>query len=449
MDAVWIVVLLAVYLIPALIVVVRRPTMTLFVIALNVLLGWTIVGWFVSLALAILLPPAMAQPAQPSVLTASGIAAVQLPTDHVDFIIDPMRVAALSLCTPIVYQYWWFWRFFQFAKHERFPRSRSFWWILVPLYGYAVIGRLFHDLQSRLGPARPQAFNAQVALALVVAANVCGGWAVRMPSTPLVVGGLAVSCVFTAMALYQVQVAVNTYMGITHPAASGSSLFPGEVIAVVAGLAALGLLALGTPQRSGRPAAQVATVPVVRPSVALTTPSPTAATTAAPIPATGNVLSMTSQPGDFIGQGRATTMTQPTWRFLANQANGSDSVTVSVETVATENFVRWIVWIAAPRGQSLHPGTYSNAERAAFRTGSAPGIDVFGDGRGCNNVYGSFAVTKLTVDQQGNVQRFEATFEQHCESRTAPALRGFIRIGSDPQPESAGLPAGYRLSPLG
>jgi len=63
MDAVWIVVLLAVYLIPALIVVVRRPTMTLFVIALNVLLGWTIVGWFVSLALAILLPPAMAQPA--------------------------------------------------------------------------------------------------------------------------------------------------------------------------------------------------------------------------------------------------------------------------------------------------------------------------------------------------------------------------------------------------
>src|SRR2546428_419688 len=140
MDAVWIVVLLAVYLIPALIVVGRRATMTLFVIALNILLGWTIVGWFVSLALAILLPAAMAQPAQPGVSTASGaIAAVPLPTDHVDFIIDPMRVAALSLFAPIVYFFFWFWRVFQFAKHERFPRSRNCWWILVALDGYCLV----------------------------------------------------------------------------------------------------------------------------------------------------------------------------------------------------------------------------------------------------------------------------------------------------------------------
>jgi hypothetical protein len=356
-----------------------------------------------------------------------------------------MRVAALSLFAPIVYQYWWLWRFFKLAQRERFPRSRSFWWILVPLYGYAVIGRTFHDLQARLGAARPSSFNAQVELGLIVAANVSAGWGVRMSSIPLIVGGLVLSCVFTALALYQVQIGVNAYLRQSYAAAPGSGLFPGEVIAVVAGLAALGLLVLGTPQRPAQPATHLTADSVIGSNAVPTTPlppgtpTPSATGTSAPTPTGDYLLRMTSEPGDYIGQGRSATMGGPAWRLLPNVSSESDTVTVSFETVDTTHFTRWTVWLGAPRGQALRPGTYVNAQRAAFRTGATPGIDVFGDGRGCNNVYGSFSVTKVSFDQQGKVQSFEATFEQHCESPTAPTLRGYVRFGTAATDQQAGL----------
>jgi len=441
MDAVWVVLiiggLLALYILPSLIAAGRHTEMILVILVLNLLLGWTILGWFVALALAMLLPPLAATAATPGPTTtepgapaASGASAVGLPPAREgEFQIDPMRVAALSLFAPIVYQYWWLWRFFKLARRERFPRARSFWWILVPLYGYAVIGRLFHDLQSRLGPERPQAFNAQVALGLIVAANVSAGWGVRMSSIPFLVGGLALSCVFTAMALYQVQVGINAYLRQTYVGDPQSGLFPGEIIAVVAGLAALGLLVLGSSQLPTRQAPQLAAISVAGPSAAPTNASPPVTVTPSPITPSDFVLKMTSEPGDFVGQGRATTMTKPAWRLLPNVSSGPDSVSVSFETIDTTNFARWTVELAAPKGQALHPGTYLNATRAAFRAAGSPGIDVFGDGRGCNNVYGSFSVTKVTMDPQGAVQGFEATFEQHCEQPTAPALRGYVRFG--------------------
>ena len=441
MDPIWVIALFGLYIVPSLIAAVRRPTMTLFVISLNLLLGWTLVAWFVSLALAILMPPASAgaaSPAQSPNAVAGGAVtpATPPPPGQVDFVIDPRRVAALSLFAPVIYQYWWFWRFFEFARRQGFPRSRSFWWILVPFYGWAVIGRLFHDLQARLGAAQPSRFNAQVALALIVAANVSAGWGVRMSSIPFIVGGLALSCVFTALALYQVQIGVNAYLRQTYATAPESGLFPGEAIAVVFGLAMLGLLVLGTPQRSAQPATQLTAGSIVGPSAVPTnllppaTPMPSPTGTPAPTPTGDYLLRMTSEPGDYIGQGRSTTMGGPAWRLLPNVSSESDTVTVSFETVDTTHFTRWTVWLGAPRGQALRPGTYLNAQRAAFRTGSTPGIDVFGDGRGCNNVYGSFTVTKVSFDQQGTVQSFEATFEQHCESPTAPALRGYVRFGT-------------------
>jgi hypothetical protein len=186
-DAFWVVLimvaLLGLYILPSLIAAGRHTEMKLVILVLNLLLGWTLVGWFVALALAMLLPPvAAAAPTGGSPTSSSatpttvGVTTANLPPAREgEFQIDPMRVAALSLFAPLVYQYWWLWRFFKLAERERFPRSRSFWWIFVPIYGYAVIGRLFHDLQSRLGPNRPAAFNAQVALGLIVAANVSAG----------------------------------------------------------------------------------------------------------------------------------------------------------------------------------------------------------------------------------------------------------------------------------
>jgi hypothetical protein len=350
------------------------------------------------------------------------------------------------LLGPVFYQYWWLWRFFQFAKREHFPRSRSFWWILVPFYGYVVIGRLFVDLESKLGPSRPASFTPQSALAFLVAANVSGGIGVRFGTLPFVIGGLALSCVFTAIAFYQAQAAVNAYVRVSNPGAVEAGLFRGEAIGVVVSLAMLGLLALGGNRPATGPSVPSGLVGSL-PSVSATAfPSPSTGPTAIPsppaVPQQGDVLSMTSETGDYIGQGQSRVLAPPTFRFFAAEQNGPSSITITVESNASGNalnFVRWTVELAAPRDTALKVGAYLDAQRAAFRTGAAPGIDVFGDGRGCNQVFGSFTITRLTVDAQGTVQQFEASFEQHCESATAPALHGYVRFGVPSDTQTAGV----------
>src|SRR5438105_15622207 len=113
MDAVWIAGLVGVYLIPTLIVVVRRPTPWLITVAVNVIVGWTIVGWFVALALAMVMPTVRATPAPidvPSII-ADPVQPAPSPGNP-DFLMSPWRVAVFSMMAPVVYQLWWFWRFF-------------------------------------------------------------------------------------------------------------------------------------------------------------------------------------------------------------------------------------------------------------------------------------------------------------------------------------------------
>lgn len=99
---------------------------------------------------------------------------------------------------------------------------------------------------------------------------------------------------------------------------------------------------------------------------------------------------------------------------------------------------------AAPPGQQLQRGSYVGAQRASFRTSGRPGIDVSGDGRGCNEVTGRFTV----LDAPSDLSRLWITFEQHCEGQP-PALFGEVRINepADPEllvaPDRIAWPAGY------
>jgi len=60
MDAVWVILIvgavLTLYLLPSLIAVGRHTQLALVILVLDLLLGWTIVGWFTALAMAMLLP---------------------------------------------------------------------------------------------------------------------------------------------------------------------------------------------------------------------------------------------------------------------------------------------------------------------------------------------------------------------------------------------------------
>ena len=89
--------------------------------------------------------------------------------------------------------------------------------------------------------------------------------------------------------------------------------------------------------------------------------------------------------------------------------------------------------IAAPPGQPLVVGSYTGAVRAAFRPPGTPGLDVYGDGRGCNTVTGQFDVNEIWYALTGELMVFDATFEQHCEGGIA-ALFGRIRIENAPPP---------------
>jgi hypothetical protein len=89
--------------------------------------------------------------------------------------------------------------------------------------------------------------------------------------------------------------------------------------------------------------------------------------------------------------------------------------------------------IAAPPGEPLAIGSYTGAVRAEFRPTGTPGLDVFGDGRGCNTLTGQFDVNELSHAPTGELLIFDATFEQHCEGADA-ALYGRIRIENPPPP---------------
>jgi hypothetical protein len=56
-----------------------------------------------------------------------------------------------------------------------------------------------------------------------------------------------------------------------------------------------------------------------------------------------------------------------------------------------------------------------------------PGLDVSEEGRGCNNVFGSFVIKTISADTLGTVNRLDATFTQHCESPDAPPMTGVVK----------------------
>jgi hypothetical protein len=51
-----------------------------------------------------------------------------------------------------------------------------------------------------------------------------------------------------------------------------------------------------------------------------------------------------------------------------------------------------------------------------------------GEGRACNKSYGSFTIKTIEFDRTG-MKKLDMTFEQHCEAKTAPAMRGSVRMG--------------------
>lgn len=82
-------------------------------------------------------------------------------------------------------------------------------------------------------------------------------------------------------------------------------------------------------------------------------------------------------------------------------------------------------------GTPIAIGSFKDAQRYPFEDPNHPGLDVSGDGRGCNEIAGDFTVTELAMGEQDGgvpyVKSATVTFNQHCEGGSN-ATHGCVHV---------------------
>jgi hypothetical protein len=139
-------------------------------------------------------------------------------------------------------------------------------------------------------------------------------------------------------------------------------------------------------------------------------------------------LVLDSEPGDYVGAGLHQSFTAADGTFTAGRPSSRCA------TVQFQGDQSWFMEFCAPAGQAPDPGSYTVVFRYAPRPPTDALLYVGGAGRGCNVVSGRFDILEAVYGPDGEVERFAADFEQHCEGQE-PALFGRIRLdASDPLP---------------
>jgi biotin carboxyl carrier protein len=209
--------------------------------------------------------------------------------------------------------------------------------------------------------------------------------------------------------------------------------------------------AVASPSPTATPTAQPTPAPTPAPTP-VPTPEPTPAPTPTPaqtplpidwqppagsIPATGTVVYLESNPGDYIGQGQT---------YLYTQADSVLIVTGSGNRVdlSINGDEEWQGAFKGPDGPTTVQTGFWNGGRYPF---FSPGLSFSGEGRGCNQLIGQFVVDEVTYDT-GMIVSLTLRFEQRCEN-TGPPLHGFIRYDfSDPTaPPPPGDASAFGWSP--
>jgi len=132
----------------------------------------------------------------------------------------------------------------------------------------------------------------------------------------------------------------------------------------------------------------------------------------------GNVMFFDGN--DYIYNG---TMTVTQGMFAPT--GDTDTVEISVIPFLTTQGTNWAVrFSSAQLNVPLTPGVYENAVRLSGSANGHAGLEVIGDGRGCNTIAGRFQIEDYTITAD-TVSSLTATFEQHCEGG-APVLNGCI-----------------------
>jgi hypothetical protein len=136
----------------------------------------------------------------------------------------------------------------------------------------------------------------------------------------------------------------------------------------------------------------------------------------------GNVLYLNGSPGDYIHQGEALITDGA---FSASLNANSNNLHFHVDPANSNMQGLWwdVYFDSSKLGAALEPGVYDKAERWPFEGGNTPGLDVSGDGRGCNMLSGAFQIETLKVDS-GALVEVTASFRQSCDG--GPLLNGCL-----------------------
>lgn len=123
-------------------------------------------------------------------------------------------------------------------------------------------------------------------------------------------------------------------------------------------------------------------------------------------------FTLDSQFGAGVNDGKSLAFTLDNATIYASP--WGDGVSMSVS-----NTDHWFdARITPPTGQALVPGTYATTR---FETASTAGLDVFGDGVGCNESDGSVTIHEISflTEPDVGVDRFAATFSSTCGNSSA------------------------------
>ncbi len=142
-------------------------------------------------------------------------------------------------------------------------------------------------------------------------------------------------------------------------------------------------------------------------------------------PGTTGYLTMTGKGTDVIGTDSLL------WRDAEVSVSGALDGTVGITGSGGTSSKSYVMQIAAAPGETLAVGQYDDAQRTSFREAGHPGIDLSGEGRGCNTAGGSFTIKDISSD----LSRLWMTYTFLCGGVGAAPVFGEIKIGEPEDPE--------------
>jgi hypothetical protein len=162
----------------------------------------------------------------------------------------------------------------------------------------------------------------------------------------------------------------------------------------------------------------------------------------------GSVLHVAGSAGDYLSQGQTVTFDSGNAAFTQTPSLGDPEYDVwNWTTITARGDVSYDVSLWTEQGADrLRPGVWTDVTRFPFAPKS---LAVYGENRGCNWIYGWFAIDRADYDAAGNLTDLEVRAEQRCEFPDAPPLHAWVRWDADAasQPPPAGDPADLAWHP--